>query len=104
MNAGSPTLSVQRQLKDDWDNREFIQLISDNVKHIAEFLSQFGKQLDNIRKEHNIHWRRLNMSEKLPQYSLALELSVKSRIAVLNDNITKLERKVEFLEARVSVT
>ncbi|KAH7730965.1 hypothetical protein AAVH_02014 [Aphelenchoides avenae] len=71
MNAGSPTLSVQRQLKDDWDNREFIQLISDNVKHIAEFLSQF-------------------------------ELSVKSRIAVLNDNITKLERKVEFLEARVT--
>lgn len=35
-------VSIQRQLKDDWDNREFIQLISDNVKHIADFLSQFG--------------------------------------------------------------
>lgn len=37
------SLSIQRQLKDDWDNREFIQLISDNVKRIADFLSQFGK-------------------------------------------------------------
>jgi uncharacterized protein len=71
MNAGNPALSVQRQLKDDWDNREFIQLISDNVKHIADFLGQF-------------------------------ELSLKTRIATLNDQITKLERKVEFLEARVT--
>lgn len=58
MNAGSPTLSVQRQLKDDWDNREFIQLISDNVKHIAEFLSQFGKQVDDIGKYANIRCRQ----------------------------------------------
>lgn len=45
MNLCNPHLqvSIQRQLKDDWDNREFIQLISDNVKHIADFLSQFGK-------------------------------------------------------------
>ncbi|CAD6199248.1 unnamed protein product [Caenorhabditis auriculariae] len=32
---------VQRQLKDDWDNREYEQIISDNIKNIANFLSSF---------------------------------------------------------------
>uniref|UniRef100_A0AC35FCZ7 Uncharacterized protein n=1 Tax=Panagrolaimus sp. PS1159 TaxID=55785 RepID=A0AC35FCZ7_9BILA len=41
MNVGNIQLSVQRQLKEDWDNREYIQLISDNIKNIAEFLTQF---------------------------------------------------------------
>ncbi|KAI1730158.1 putative protein BRICK1 [Ditylenchus destructor] len=62
---------IQRQLKEDWDNREFIQLISDNVKHIADFLSHF-------------------------------ELACKSKLAALLDKITALERKVEFLEARIT--
>ncbi|EGT45105.1 hypothetical protein CAEBREN_17493 [Caenorhabditis brenneri] len=34
--------AVQRQLKDDWDNREFEQVIADNIKSIANFLSSFG--------------------------------------------------------------
>lgn len=34
--------SVQRQLKEDWDNREYAQVIADNIKHISEFLSNFG--------------------------------------------------------------
>lgn len=42
MNFGPIQLSVQRQLKDDWDNREYIQLISDNIKNIADFLTNFG--------------------------------------------------------------
>lgn len=62
---------IQRQMRDDWDNREFIQLVSDNVKHIADFLNHF-------------------------------ELSCKSKLAALNDVLTTLERKVEFLEARVT--
>ncbi|TMS38986.1 hypothetical protein L596_005594 [Steinernema carpocapsae] len=65
------TPSVQRQLRDDWDHREFEQIISDNIKHIADFLSNF-------------------------------ELSCRSKIATLNDKITLLERKVEFLEASVT--
>ena len=35
--------SVQRQLREDWDNREYSQVLADNIKHIAEFLSNFGK-------------------------------------------------------------
>ncbi|VDM38502.1 unnamed protein product [Toxocara canis] len=71
MNAGGLTVSsVQRQLREDWDNREYGQVVADNVKHIADFLSNF-------------------------------ELSCRSKIATLNDKLNLLERKVEFLEARV---
>ncbi|KHN80585.1 hypothetical protein Tcan_10915 [Toxocara canis] len=42
MNAGGLTVSsVQRQLREDWDNREYGQVVADNVKHIADFLSNF---------------------------------------------------------------
>lgn len=67
----SQTTPVQRQFKEDWDNREFIHLIADNVQRIAEFLGQF-------------------------------ELSSKGKLAMLNDAITNLERKVEFLEASLT--
>uniref|UniRef100_A0A8R1IH33 Protein BRICK1 n=1 Tax=Caenorhabditis japonica TaxID=281687 RepID=A0A8R1IH33_CAEJA len=62
---------VQRQLKEDWDNREFEQVAADNIKSIANFLSSF-------------------------------ELSCRSKLATLGDKINLLERKVEFLEARVT--
>ncbi|VDN29625.1 unnamed protein product [Gongylonema pulchrum] len=39
MNAGAS--SVQRQLKEDWDNRSYAQEISDNIRHTADFLSNF---------------------------------------------------------------
>lgn len=72
MNAGHLAVpSVQRQLREDWDNREYAQVVADNIKHIADFLSNF-------------------------------ELSCRSKIASLNDKLTLLERKVEFLEARLS--
>ncbi|KAE9556372.1 hypothetical protein FO519_000412 [Halicephalobus sp. NKZ332] len=70
MNVGNIQLSVQRQLKDDWDNREYVQLISDNVKNIADFLTQF-------------------------------EVSCKGKLAELDDRITNIERKLDFLEALV---
>ncbi|KAK6053974.1 hypothetical protein COOONC_08521 [Cooperia oncophora] len=63
-------MSVQRQLREDWDNREYEQIIADNVKNIANFLSSF-------------------------------ELSCRSKLASLSDKLNLLEKKVEFLEARV---
>ncbi|CAN99710.1 Protein BRICK1 [Caenorhabditis elegans] len=63
--------AVQQQLKDDWDNREFEQIIADNIKNIANFLSSF-------------------------------ELSCRTKLATLSDKLNLLERKVEFLEARVT--
>ncbi|VDN04699.1 unnamed protein product [Thelazia callipaeda] len=62
---------VQRQLREDWNNREYAQVISDNIRHIGDFLCNF-------------------------------DLSCRSKIAILSDKISLLERKVEFLEARLS--
>ncbi|KAI3410109.1 putative protein BRICK1 [Globodera pallida] len=64
-------MSIQRQLKEDWDNREFISVLSDNVRQISDFLAHF-------------------------------ELTCKSKLANLNDSITSMERKVEFLESMVT--
>ncbi|CAK5007182.1 unnamed protein product [Meloidogyne enterolobii] len=64
-------MNIQRQLKEDWDNRELEYSLVDNVRQIAEFISHF-------------------------------ELSCKSKLAALNDSITSLERKVEFLEAAIT--
>lgn len=43
MQQGFSAVSVQRQLKEDWDNREFNYLIAENVKRIADSLGQFGE-------------------------------------------------------------
>lgn len=58
-------------MREDWDNREFEQIIADNIKNIAAFLSSF-------------------------------ELSCRSKLATLNDKLNRLERKVEFLEAKIT--
>lgn len=65
--------SVQSQIQQDWNNREFIETIASSVKKIAEFLNAF-------------------------------DLSARSRLAVLNQKLTSLERQVEYIEARVKKT
>ncbi|CAD5221027.1 unnamed protein product [Bursaphelenchus okinawaensis] len=42
-----PTVSVQRQLKEDWDNREFEYFAADNIKKIGESLNQFAYTCGN---------------------------------------------------------
>ena len=34
---------VQQQIQQDWENREFIEIVSEGIKKIAEFLNDFGK-------------------------------------------------------------
>ena len=65
--------SVQSQIQQDWNNREFVETIASSIKKIAEFLNAF-------------------------------DLSARSRLAVLNQKLTYLERQVEYIEARVSKT
>lgn len=46
MNAGSVKVTlVQRQLREDWNNREYAQVVSDNIRHIVDFLCNFGRSL-----------------------------------------------------------
>jgi uncharacterized protein len=69
--SSSQHITVQRQLRDDWDNRESIQVISLHIKKITDFLNAF-------------------------------DLSCRSKLAELNENVNRLERKVEYLEARIT--
>ncbi|CAH3178492.1 unnamed protein product [Porites lobata] len=62
---------VQQQIQQDWDNREFIEIVSEGIKKIAEFLNDF-------------------------------DMSCRSRLAKINDQLTSLEQRVEFIEARVT--
>jgi uncharacterized protein len=82
--GSNATTSVQRQLRDDWHNREFVQVdgisllfiyihqvLAENVKKTADFLSSF-------------------------------DLSCRTKLAELADKVNNLERKIEFLEARIA--
>ncbi|KAL9959299.1 hypothetical protein ACROYT_G032612 [Oculina patagonica] len=62
---------VQQQIQQDWENREFIEIVSEGIKKIAEFLNEF-------------------------------DMSCRSRLATINEKLTLLEQRVEYIEARVT--
>ncbi|KAK0154017.1 putative protein BRICK1 [Merluccius polli] len=61
---------VQREIHQDWANREYIEVITSSIKKIADFLNSF-------------------------------DMSCRSRLATLNEKLTALERRIEYIEARV---
>ena len=63
--------SVQRQIQQDWANREYIEVIVSNIKKITDFLNSF-------------------------------ELSCRSKMAVIDEELTKLERKIDYVEAKIT--
>ena len=34
---------TSQQIQQDWENREFIEILSESIKNIAKFLNNFGK-------------------------------------------------------------
>lgn len=40
---------VQREIHQDWANREYIEVITSSIKKIADFLNSFGK-LNELRR------------------------------------------------------
>ncbi len=63
--------SVQRQIQQDWSNREYIEVVTSNIKKLTDFLNSF-------------------------------ELSCRSKLAILDEKLTKLERQIDFVEAKVT--
>ncbi|EGW06212.1 putative protein BRICK1 [Cricetulus griseus] len=63
---------VQREIHQDWANREYIEIITSSIKKISDFLNSF-------------------------------DMSCRSRLATLNEKLTALERRIEYIEARVSM-
>lgn len=44
---------VQREIHQDWANREYIEVITSSIKKIADFLNSFGKPLNKRGLEYN---------------------------------------------------
>ncbi|XP_043478636.1 probable protein BRICK1-B [Leptopilina heterotoma] len=63
--------AIQKQIQQDWANREYIEVITGSIKKITDFLNSF-------------------------------DMSCRSRLAVLNEKLSTLERRIEYLEARVT--
>ena len=43
--------TIQKQIQQDWANREYIEVITGSIKKITDFLNSFGKLYDyNIYK------------------------------------------------------
>ncbi|EMP33971.1 Putative protein BRICK1 [Chelonia mydas] len=61
---------VQREIHQDWANREYIEVITSSIKKIADFLNSFDSPC-------------------------------RSRLATLNEKLTALERRIEYIEARM---
>lgn len=89
--------TLQKQTQQDWANREYIEVITSSIKKITDFLNSFGI----ARKRHC-----LLPNGKAPRKILCVNVdtSCRGRLAVLNEKLTGLERKIEYLEARVTLT
>lgn len=42
---------VQREIHQDWANREYIELITSSIKKIADFLNSFGQRASSGRRD-----------------------------------------------------
>ncbi|XP_013097774.1 probable protein BRICK1-B [Stomoxys calcitrans] len=69
--SGAHREAVQKQIHQDWANREYIEVITASIKRITDFLNSF-------------------------------DMSCRSRLAVLNEKLTTLERRIDYLEACVA--
>lgn len=46
--AAPPREAVQKQIQQDWANREYIEVITVSIKKITDFLNSFGKKTINF--------------------------------------------------------
>lgn len=82
---------IQRQIHQDWANREYIEVIANSIKKITAFLNSFGK----------FTFRKI-FSNAHGCCFMASDMSCRSRLAVLNEKLTTLERRIDYLEACIN--
>lgn len=42
--------AIQKQIQQDWANREYIEVITGNIKKITDFLNSFGRLKNLIKR------------------------------------------------------
>lgn len=85
--------AIQKQIHQDWANREYIEVITASIKRITDFLNSFGASGIFC-----LFCPTCNVSDSL---SLA-DMSCRSKLAQLNEKLTTLERRIDFLESSVT--
>lgn len=79
---------IPKPIQQDWVNREYIEVITVSIKKITDFLNSFGLLKYKTCRQF--------------YHGLFLDLSCRSKLAVLNEKLTTLERKIDYLEACVN--
>jgi uncharacterized protein len=85
--SNGETSEVRRNIQDDWQRRDDIQLMTTAIKRLVDFLNQFGNEIYLVI----CFW----------DVSFSSESSCRYRLSILNEKLTALERHVDYLEARV---
>ncbi|MCP9265430.1 Ubiquinone biosynthesis O-methyltransferase, mitochondrial [Dirofilaria immitis] len=90
MNAGSVKITlVQRQLREDWNNREYAQVVSDNIRHIADFLCNF---------ELSCRSRIATLSDKVSLLERKVEF-LEARVSMIRTAATTIREVVPIVSA-----
>ena len=81
----------------DWQQREFIEDITNNIKKVVEFINRFGTPLVHVPS--SLCGQKPACVEFGPFICLThLDKSTRYRLAVINGKLTALERKVDYIE------
>lgn len=89
---------IQRQIHQDWANREYIEVIANSIKKITAFLNSFGKK-------HKKYFFAFDLQDNkilLLNVFHSSDMSCRSRLAALNEKLTTLERRIDYLEACIN--
>lgn len=88
--------AIQKQIHQDWANREYIEVITASIKRITDFLNSFGKfVIFSIMFP-------FTMTTPPPACISLADMSCRSKLAQLNEKLTTLERRIDFLESSVT--
>ena len=88
-----------KAIQTDWETREFLEIISVNMKKLTEFVNKFGKFCLFIKLRNSYLYFLLLLRERpIFTFNICSDLSVRYKLAKVNEKLSNLERQVEYLE------
>ena len=97
--------ALQRQTQQDWANREYIELISGSIKVRYSFpvsnALYFFIYFIFVTFVSGKSYFYLYL-QRISDFLNSFDMSCRSRLSNLNEKLTEIERKVDYLEAKVA--